>query len=313
MNCLILLHSTTGNTRLVTRYARAHLEREGHVCTIHDVVRHGEPPSLEGVDLLGVAGPTMYWRPTYVMERAVARLPSAAPGAAPPVFLLATAGGDPGSHFALLAELLAHKGFITVGAHFTSFPNNWPTHRAVMGPIAWAEPYAERFARQVPGARPALSVLWPDVADASPRAPAKIEAFLDRIVATVERARRDGAAPKGPAPEELYQGVWMTKAIGRLMDVSKMRLGTRISIDPNRCSRCYTCVLTCPVGCVAREGDGAPSVGATCTGCWACYNACPEGAISGFGARAGAGQYRGPTKRAREIFSRRGDDDAPPP
>lgn len=313
MNCLILLHSTTGNTRLVARHARAHLEREGHVCTIHDVVRHGEPPSLEGVDLLGVACPTMYWRPTYVMERAVARLPSAVAGAAPPVFLLATAGGDPGAHFALLAELLAHKGFVTLGAHFSSFPNNWPTHRAAVSPIAWAEPYVERLVRQVPRSRSTLSLLWPDLGDVSPRAPASVESFLDRVVAAAERARRGGAAPVGPAPDDLYEGVWVTKAIGRLMDVSKMRMSTRISIDAARCSRCYTCVLTCPVGCIAREGDEAPSVGATCTGCWACFNACPDRAISGFGARAGAGQYRGPTQRARDLFSGRSDDDAPPP
>ena len=47
MRITILLHSTTGNTRLVTRYAARRLEAAGHDVTVHDIVkRRGEEPAL---------------------------------------------------------------------------------------------------------------------------------------------------------------------------------------------------------------------------------------------------------------------------
>ena len=104
MKSILFLHSTTGNTRLVARFAADRLKQAGHSCKIHDITRHRDAPAdLLEYDLVGFACPTMYWRPTLPMEKFVARLPPA--GAEPKaVFQIATAGGDPGAQFALLAE-----------------------------------------------------------------------------------------------------------------------------------------------------------------------------------------------------------------
>lgn len=303
MRCTILLHSTTGNTRLVARSARDHLEERGHSCTIFDVGKRREAPQLEDVELLGVACPTMYFRPTYVMERFVARLPVATSGPKP-AFLLATNGGDTGAHCALLADQLRHKDYVAIDAHVVKFPSNWPPRRAAVSRVASAEPIAELFANVAPRSLPYLAMLWPDLQDASPSSPAKLETFLDRII---EKATLAGVEELAHAhwQRHLPSGSPMSVIAGRMLDVHKMRKATNISIDRDTCSRCGTCVLVCPVGCIVRESDDdVPVVGDNCTGCWACFNKCPEGSIAGFASPAGQGRYRGPSRRARELFRR---------
>lgn len=302
MNCTILLHSTTGNTRLVARFARGHLERRGHRCAIHDVGRRREVPSLDATDLLCVASPTMYFRPTYAMERAIARLPVAANGPKP-AFLLATNAGDTGAHLTMLAEQLVHKDYVVLGGHVVTSTSNWPPRRAVVRRAAFAEPIADLVASNIPGARRYLTLLYPDLKGVSPLAPSRLEAFLDDMV---DRAKRGMASREwtAPPPGALPQGTKPTVVAGRMMQVHMMRKATDIAIDADRCSRCGTCVMLCPVECLTRTGDDdVPTVGTGCTGCWACFNGCPDKAISGFGAPSGAGQYRGPSGRDRSLLT----------
>ena len=64
MKIQFLLHSTTGNTRLVTRYAAGYLRVQGHDCDIHDIAKRREPPDLAQVDLLlrqGLGEPLPFW------------------------------------------------------------------------------------------------------------------------------------------------------------------------------------------------------------------------------------------------------------
>ena len=65
MNVLILLHSVTGNTRLLARYAASCIGQAGHDCRLHDIVEKPAPPGLGKVWLLEIACPTMYFRPTH--------------------------------------------------------------------------------------------------------------------------------------------------------------------------------------------------------------------------------------------------------
>jgi NAD-dependent dihydropyrimidine dehydrogenase PreA subunit len=298
MKIALFLHSSTGNTRLVTRFAVAQLRRLGHDCTLVDITRHPEPPALDDVDLLGLACPSMYWRPTVVMERFIARLPTATPGPKP-VFQLATASGDPGSHFALAAEQLAHKGWITLRAYFVPMVNNWPSHRALSERIPLAGPLAEGLTGLRPQLRPSLGWLWPDVGEPFARHRDGLVTFLDHV--TRLAAARDLSAAKAPA--DLWRGSRWMALTGRLMTVEQMRQATQIRVDPTRCTRCGACVRVCPVGCLTRSGeDLVPLLGTTCTGCWACFNHCPDGALSGFGAPHGAGRYRGPSAEARALF-----------
>jgi len=73
VKALILVHSTTGNTRLVARHAAGRLEAAGWEVTRHDIVKRPEPPPIHDVDLLGVASPTMYFRTTIAIQESPAR------------------------------------------------------------------------------------------------------------------------------------------------------------------------------------------------------------------------------------------------
>lgn len=313
MHCLMFLHSTTGNTRLVARYAAGLIREAGHGCDLVDITRHPEAPDLTGVDLVGFACPTMYFRPTLTMERFVARLPNA--GKEPrPAFQLATAGGDPGAHFALLAESLAYRGWLTIGAHFVPMVNNWPPHRALSARLPLASQLAEGLVRLAPARRAELSLVWPDVGEPDARHRDRLGAFVEKILARASTGDLTGLK----APTALWRGNRITYATGRLLTVDEMQKGTAIRIDPSRCSRCGTCVSLCPSGCLTarpaeiplgnRAGDtgnaedAVPAVGLTCTGCWTCHNHCPERAISGWGAPEGAGRYPGPSKATRDLF-----------
>jgi len=294
MNCTLLLHSTTGNTRLLARLARTLLEERGHACAIHDIVKRAEPPGLEQTELLIVAAPTMYFRVTHAMERFVAGL---APVDGPrPALLLGTCAGEPGAHFELLARDLRPKGWAVQGAHWEMMPTNWPPHRRFARPFALGAPVAQKIGRLLPASRPLLSLAFPDVGvPLEPRE--RLERFLERTLA------RTGEPSEAPAPETLHRALPGMAELGRFMKVEMMRKATDPSIDAGRCSRCGTCVSVCPVGCITRSDEEAvPVVGHSCTGCWACFNHCPEGAISGWFSPAGACQYRAPAREVRRLF-----------
>jgi ferredoxin len=300
--CTILLHTTTGNTRLLARLAADRLRRAGHDCTIHDVVKHPAPPSLEDTELLVVACPTMYFRPTLVIERFLERLPrSATPR---PAILLATAGGMPGAHFDILAERLREKGWICLAAHWVPFVNNWPPHRALSERIRLARPLLRAIDRRLPGLRWYLHWLWPGIGD--PRAEDR-DAFV-RFIDRLARAWPTADLSTAPPPDRLCQASSASKWIGHRLGPREMRLATDVRIDPRRCTACGTCVGVCPVGCITRDHDRAvPRVGQGCTGCWACFQHCADHAISGVGSPAGAGRYLGPSAATRELF-RAADD-----
>ncbi len=296
MKITILLHSTTGNTKLVTRYAAGWLRSQGHDCQIHDVTKEKEPLDLGGVDLLGVACPTMYFRPTYVMERYVINL--ARSPEPRPAFLLGTAGGDPGSHFTILADALAAKRYITLGAHWMVFPNNWPVHRGLVGGLHVMEPLAALTAHRYPKSVAALALLWPDLGISGPDDLPKLEEFLSEMVRRAEAGDLRGASHK-----ELLPGLMAFALMGRMITREQMEVGTSIEIDASRCSHCGTCVKICPADCISQEHDEAvPAVGRGCTGCWACFNHCPEGAMAGWHTPAGQGQYRRPPPDIRSLF-----------
>jgi NAD-dependent dihydropyrimidine dehydrogenase PreA subunit len=302
MKIQIVLHSTTGNTRLVTRYAAGWLAAAGHDCAIHDIVRHPEPPAMDDVDLLVVAGPTMYFRPTLAMERFVARLPNVPAEQRKPAVLLGTCMGEPGAHFALQAEQLAYKGWAVLGAHWVLCPSNYPTHLAGMRPIhfsAGLEPLLSRMSRLL---RPLWWTIWPlaggepDHVDRD-----KLDRFLERMLRKVAA----GALHDTPAPNHLYRGIPTCNSMGRLFPYHLVDDMVKITIASERCSRCGNCVRVCPVGIVTRDHDEqVPRVGRGCSGCFACYNHCSDDAISAIATPAGKGTYHGPSPTMRALFKR---------
>lgn len=297
MKILILLHSTTGNTRLVTRYAAEAMRQAGHEVVVHDIVRRDAMPAMEDVDLLGVASPTMYFRGTYAMERFLARMPNV-DGATRPAFLLITAAGDPGDHMPLQAEQLAYKGWRVIAGRLVIAPSNWPQHIAAARPFEPLTPLAESLVRRVRPARMLAAFAWPNLGLTDERGLKKLERFIDE---TLARAARP-SWPDAPGPDELGGPFKITRYMGRIFQLRLIDLSLRVHEDT--CSRCGLCVRLCPSGAMQREDDDAlPRVEDGCTGCWACYNGCPERAISGKSAPRGHGQYQGPPLSMRRLFS----------
>jgi Pyruvate/2-oxoacid:ferredoxin oxidoreductase delta subunit/flavodoxin len=297
----ILLHSATGNTRLVTRYAAARLAAAGHRCVVHDIVRQPALPSLDDVDLLGVACPTMYFRPTFAMERCVAGLPAARRPPCP-AFLLGTAGGEPGAHFEILAQRLEDKGYRALGAHWVISPDSWPLHHSAVRPLASLTPLLERLVPLGPRALRAWWALgWPGVGAPDRRDRARLDAFLDRVVAATDAP---GSPRTAPPPHRLHRASLYLDRVGRMIAREKIEPYARPRFDAARCDGCATCVVSCPARAIVQASERAvPTVGDGCTGCFACYNRCPTGAIAAFGCPAGRAQYRGPSRGMRDLFS----------
>lgn len=296
MKISFLLHSTTGNTRLVTRFAASYLRSRGHVCEVLDVVERPDP-DVGGVDLIGVAAPTMYLRPSFTIERAVARLPNAGPRRRP-AFLINTCSGLPGAHFAVLAETLRYKGYVTLGAYAMIAPSNWPPQVAAHQRLAVSEPLSLVASFTPRSARWLWALLWERVCHPDEQDRDALVVFLDDVVAKAEAGSLDEAL----RPAELHAPVPMTAALGRMAwpDLPDQHLG--VHIDPLRCAKCGTCVEVCSERIITRAGDEVPVIGPGCAGCYACFNHCPEGAISDRLTTDGVGQYRAPPRSMRELF-----------
>ena len=305
MRFKILLHSTTGNTRLIARHTLYYAESKGHHCEIVDLVRHPEPPDLAEVDCLVVACPTMYFRPTFAMEGYLTRIPNLPPGEKKPAFLLATCGGEPGAQFAIEAEILAHKGYVTLGAHWVLAPPNWPTHLQYLEHLQWTRPLGRmlhQIAQKTPyelEIRTVLGFLWPEAAESNHQDCQKLEAFLERML----QQASSGDLSQAPTPGKLHHGIPSTQTLGRITTLENLSSNLHLKIEPSRCSNCGTCVRLCPVGVIRQPHEEAPPViGEGCTICWACFNNCPDGAISASGTTAGKGQYKGPSSNMRQVF-----------
>jgi NAD-dependent dihydropyrimidine dehydrogenase PreA subunit len=297
MKCLILLHSATGNTRLMARYAESRIRRAGHECTIHDITARPRPPVLGKVDLLGVACPTMYFRPTFAMERFVARMPESK--TPKPAFLLATAGGEPGAHFSLLAEQLSHKNYIVMGAHWVVFPESWPPHLALVKGLAGRANYGRNLCERFPSFRPWLGIAWPEVGVPQQKDRDALERFLVKRLEKTPGFRPEEAPPF----QALHRSMPGFNLMGRMVTSEIAREYTAVKVIPERCSRCGICVKVCPAGCITQgTGEVLPVFGSGCTGCWACFQHCPDRAISGWKVVPGQGRYPGPSRELRRLF-----------
>jgi ferredoxin len=300
MRATIFLHSATGNTALVAQHSARVLRGRGHRCEVHDIVRDGEPPAtLDDVDLVGVACPTMYFRPTFAMERFLARLPPRRrPG---PAFLLATCMGEPGAHFEVAAELLRHKDLVTLGAHWVLAPSNWPLHVHGVRRTSRSTPVGTWLNDLVRPLRPVWGTIWPLSTLPDERDRAALDAFLGEVLAAAAAGRLDDA----PAPGKLHRPLPSTSALGRLVAREQLARAIGLTVDHGRCSRCGTCAACCPVSAIELAEGSDPSFGPGCTACYACFNRCPEGAIGATATPAGAGRYPHPPRAMRELFGER--------
>jgi len=307
MRILILLHSTTGNTRLMMRHACGEFRRRGHVAELVDVGRPDPVvPDPGDFDLLGVACPTMYFRGTLTMDRVLLNLPPARRRL--PAFLFATCGGEPGAQFDLHAEWLAAKGYPVVAALHCLAPSNFPHHRFLADHAGALTPAARRITAIAPTLRPLVGLvshaaLEPTAADRD-----RLDAFCDRVLSEADRRSPEAGDPAPPPPvQSLHHTLPGVKALGFSMTRWKINQFTRFSVDPARCTSCGVCERLCPEKAVRlAPGDRLPVFGEGCVGCYTCYNHCPEGALRIAPLPTGAARYRGPSPQMRQLF---GDPD----
>lgn len=298
MKIVIALHSTTGNTRIVTRFAASHLRSRGHECEVIDVVKNPEPPDLTGVDLLGLAGPTMYLRPTFTLERYASRIPNAGDEAVP-AFLLNSCGGMPGAYFAMLSELLGYKGYVTLGGYWVLAPSNWPPHVVTMKKIVATEPLSVVAAVTPRKYRWVPALFWEKMCHPDEQDRDDLVTFLDDIL---HRAQSP-VLEEAPLPSQLHEAIPLTITLGRIIPREFPDRLLRFHIDRSRCTACGTCVNVCSEGIIVRGGeDEVPTVTGGCSGCYACFNRCPEGALSDSLTQPGVGQYKAPPRTMRELF-----------
>ncbi len=303
MKIAILLHSTTGNTKVVTRFAASCLEDAGHDVEVYDIVKHKNQvlPIFDDVDLLGVSCPTMYFRPTFAMERILARL-APIQGASRPAFLLATCMGEPGAHFAICAEQLRYKGWIAVDAKWVLAPSNWPTHFHAVEKTEHTTPIGTWLNHLYRPGRPLWGSIWPYslLPDEGDRR--DLERWLEGMLEKVAEEPLDRA----PTPQQLHRSFPGAGLSGRIFAREHVEKSIALSIDEATCTRCGTCSLICPLDAIEQvHADAVPRFIAGCTGCWACLNRCPEGAISALGTPLGVRQYSGPPRAMRELFRKR--------
>jgi len=305
---LILLHSATGNTRLVARFAAHRLEGMGLSCRLHDIQRAADPPSLEDVDLLGVAFPVMYGNPTLAIQRYLAHQVPHSPDRLP-AFVLATASGEPFAALPLMSQQLQSKGFAPVGAHWVIAPTSFPGHIAplrlaeeapVLGSLMRAtEPLGRKAWTRWSGLRVAASSIW---LDASTPTLADRQALVRFLYQVVDRAGAAGDQARPRHGDCSGQGLPGMARVGRLFKPESIARRVRLHSDPALCQRCGACVMACPVHCIAQDEMGYAHIGAGCTACHACYNACTFGAISTPVAPRAIGRYTGPTDALKKLF-----------
>ena len=306
---VILLHSATGNTRLVIHFAAEHLESLGFECQVHDIVADPAPPNMSGVDLLGVAFPVMYGNPSLAMTRFLGGL--GGPGGGRPAFVLATASGEP---FAALPEarrLLDDQGFVPLAAHWTIAPTSYPPHvarslrasaRPLTGTLRRATaPLGRRFGARWPHLRALTSGPWPQTSTPEEVDRDALLRFLDH---TAGRVLAAGIGARLWPDEPSGQGLPGMARVGRLFPVERIADRMALRWDPRRCARCGACTTACPSGCITEEPAGQRTFGAGCTACYACYNACAAGAISSSSAPGKIGRYSGPPREMLQLFPR---------
>ena len=307
MRALILLQSTTGNTRLVARYAAHQLSALGLSCELLEIHQYRDAhPSLEGVDLLGVAFPTMYLQPPLAMTRFVEQLTPPIPGL--PAFVLCTAGGDPGGSRQLMCEQLALRGFAPLGAHWVVAPSNFPPQRIVVNSMLrlpvlglitrLTTPLVRQGWTRSEAFRSWATTFYDAASDPQLRDRRLLEKFLSEVAQKMLEAG-PGAQRVLPLPSAAET---MMARAGRLLDVRRPISLMKLSCDRRRCTRCGECADACPVGCVQPDEEGHPRFGPGCTGCYACYNACANGALRAFWVRNGWGRYQGPTRQMHQLF-----------
>ncbi len=267
MKVLLLYESCTGNTEMGVEVIAGTLRREGHHC---DTRRYRETPpeALKGYDLYGLATPIQSFAPLAPVYSYIRAMPDLKGS---PAFIFTTGAGWPGAAHRLMARALRKKGMKVLGARLMPCPDSWPLGRIL-----------DRH-------------LYDRVAFPTRRSLRRTRVFAREMVNLAYR--HNEGLPVAEAPSKVLPTPTLPLALNALRGGLKTALGKR-TVRTEDCSRCRTCVESCPVGAVRL--DPFPVFSDACIGCWACFNNCPYSAIRS-SICAPRNFYRGPRDREKLL------------
>jgi flavodoxin/NAD-dependent dihydropyrimidine dehydrogenase PreA subunit len=243
--CLIVYFSQGGTTRRVAESISSGLRAQGLTVDLHDL-RDGNPPRLDGYDVLGIGCPAHYYRPAIVVSDYLEALPGLS---GKPVFtfvLHAAYLGDAGND---VRHALERKGGRELGyARFRG-----------AGLFLGYLRHGYLFSPDNPGAE----------------AIARAERFGGELAARLAGAAWDPAPPDPPPPAVYRLERFLT---GRLL--VRHVYSRLFRLDETRCHHCGLCQKSCPTRNISEDGEGRRAWGRDCILCFACEKSCPRGAIS---------------------------------
>lgn len=244
MRCLIVCHSSTGNTRFGVEIVRREVEEAGIDCQIKKVGEVGLE-EVAGYPMIGVASAVFGFQPAFHLQEFLRGLPPL-PGRLG--FAFCSYSFSPANTLATLAEALQAKEIMPLGTHAMRAEEAFPPFR-------------------LPAYIPSQG--HPDLQDAR-----GVQQFARQVVRrALEWKEGEGG--------EMGEGLARTAAFDRLTrfidrDLLRLSMG-RWRVEQARCIRCGQCAKMCPVGAIALSP--LPVRGKGCIGCWGCFNLCPQGAI----------------------------------
>ncbi|MEW6517642.1 MAG: EFR1 family ferrodoxin [candidate division FCPU426 bacterium] len=239
MRGLVCYYSSTGNTRLVSRYAARKLAAAEW--TLCDLIQEAAP-DLNPFGAVMFVCPTDFWS---VPERVIRFIRSLPLQTGRPAFVLATYGMMGAFALRDLGRLVRKRGFKIIGAAPFHTPENYPP-LIVQGLGMKQSPSEEELRR------------------------------FDRELSQWNARLQDAAAGRPVRALKPGEGLAsLLPAPGRA--TARRDMGEKF-VDESLCSQCGTCQKGCPYQAIQLAPFPAFNQ-AVCYGCWRCFNRCPKKAI----------------------------------